>query len=182
MSKFVSLEGLHGVGKSTVAAMVADRMGLSLTPTIPDAFSSARRCVNDGTCIEARFMFFLAATLSAGETIQEKNRKGEDVIVESYIFRSIAFHEGMGSEITVSLQSSFFLPSHTVLLLCDPEVRARRLKERGGLRNKWDIRSELCADAILARYQAFGFKTIDTTNLQPNQVTDRVMEIINEKP
>lgn len=181
MTRFVALEGLHGVGKSTVAELVAKRLGVTLTPTIPADFSAARRLVNNGFCIEARYMLFLSATLSIGEQIEQMVKKGIDVVVESYIFRSIAFHEGMGSKMKIGmLEAGLFLPTHTVLLTCDPMIRAQRLKERGGTRSRWDSLAESRSDQIALRYAAFGFPEIDTTWLQPHQVADRIVEMVDE--
>lgn len=179
MARFIALEGLHGVGKSTVARLVAERVGVKLTPTIPDAFSISRKHVNDGSSLEARYMLFLAATLSAGEQIEQKCKAGTDVVVESYIFRTIAFHEGMGSIVTVSVPKGLFLPTHTVLLTCAPEARALRLERRGGLRSKWDVRAESNSERIAERYAQFGFPSVDTTALEPDEVASKVMEVIN---
>lgn len=180
LSKFIALEGLHGVGKSTVAELIAQRVGVVVTPTIPEEFSSARKLVNSGFSIESRYMLFLSATLSTGERVEQMIKNGMDVVVESYIFRSIAFHEGMGSKIKIGvLGKELFLPTHTILLTCDPQIRTQRIKDRGGIRNRWDALAESKSDQISLRYAAFGFPEIDTTWLQPQQVADRIMEMVN---
>lgn len=183
MARFIALEGLHGVGKSTVAEILAHRLGVEVTPTIPEEFSIARKLVNNSFCIEARYMLFLSATLSAGEQIEKILRNGIDVVAESYIFRSIAFHEGMGSrmEINVSIDR-LFLPSHTILLTCNPAVRAERLIERGGMRTRWDALAEKNTHNIAARYAKFGFPEIDTSQLRPEMVVDKIMEMVYGNP
>ncbi|MEK7643224.1 MAG: AAA family ATPase [Patescibacteria group bacterium] len=178
MKRFITLEGLHGVGKSTVAELVAGHLGIKVTPTIPEVFAQARKHVNDGESIEARFMLFLSATLSAGELIKQMLAEGQNVIVESYIYRTIAFHEGMGSLITMQIPDRLFQPTHSILLVCDPLNRARRLEERGGLRNRWDAFAETHSDEIMARYLAFNFPIVDTTNLKAEQVASKVLEMI----
>jgi len=179
MPKFVSLEGLHGVGKSTISQLIANELGVDLTPTIPKAFTASRRHVSEGSSLEARYMLFLSATLSAGEEIEEKLKNGTDVVVESYVFRTIAFHEGMGSRLKITLPKELFLPTHTILLTCNPQIRAKRLEERGGSRSRWDISAEAAQEGILERYAQFGFPEVDTTDSNPQQVANKVMEVIN---
>ena len=181
MSMFISLEGLHGVGKSTIAEKLASTLNVELTPTIPDEFREIRKTMNESWSIEARYMMFMSAVLLAGERIRESLALGKTVVVESYIYRTIAFHEGMGSQIRLEFSQSLLLPHHTILLKCDNDVRQERLVRRGGARNRWDSLAEANSDTILARYQRFGFPTIDTTHASPEETLATILEVINGK-
>ena len=63
-NKFISFEGLSGVGKSTISRLYAEKIDAKLIGTIPEQFSSLRKILDTPTTnIHARFLFYLAAVL-----------------------------------------------------------------------------------------------------------------------
>lgn len=173
---FVSLEGLSGVGKSTVAPLLARALRAEIVPAVPTSFEAIRRQLNESTSIDARFCFFLCAVICSGSTVACYLNSGRPVVVESYLYRTVAFHRGMGAKLMVDCSRLDVLPTHVFHLTCSEAERLRRRAERGEPehRSKWDTLAECSASAILKEYACFPMQVIDTSQLTPAEV---VLEI-----
>lgn len=177
IKKFISFEGLSGVGKSTISRLFAEKIGASLVGTIPQSFVGLRRIIDaETTSIHARFLFYLAAVLEGEKSLKIALYSGGNVVVESYLYRTIAFHRGMGSDIKISIPKDILLPDIVFYLTCEEKERQKRRRRRGKRETCWDCLAEKNADKILQEYQQFDMNSIDTTHFKPEQVVD---ELIN---
>ena len=173
---FVSLEGLSGVGKSTVAPLLAQELGAEIVPTVPADFSSLRKQLDETASIDARFCFFLCAVIHSGGTVARYLDSGQHVVVESYLYRTIAFHRGMGAKLLVDCSHLEVLPTHVFHLTCSNSERLRRRAERQApaRRTIWDARAEVSVAEILREYSRFPMQVIDTTQLTPSEVVEDI--------
>ena len=181
-SKFISFEGLSGVGKSTISKLLAEKIGAGLVGTIPQKFGDLRKVFDhsEATSINARFLFYLAAVLEGGKSIEEVLSAGKNVVVESYLYRTIAFHRGMGSNLDIFLPSDVLLPDVVFHLVCEEVERQRRRKVRKKHETHWDRLAEQNAERILREYGRFEMNILDTTRLQPEEVVEKLIGLLNE--
>ena len=178
MPKFIALEGLCGVGKSTTSALVAAALGTRVTETIPPEFNSLRKHVSAHGSLDARYLVFLAAVVSSAERIQKQLDAGKDVVVESYLYRTIAFHQGMGSQFQISIPKGFLQPTDTIYLLCAHEERQNRLVKRGEEETKWDRLAEDRSTQIEEVYKSFHLPCLDVTSLSPEEACVAVLGMV----
>jgi thymidylate kinase len=175
----VALEGLSGCGKTTVARELAPRLDAQLLPTVPIAYSEARRLLDTSDNVDARFCLFMSAMLFTSREIERTRMTGRNAVLESYLFRTIAFHRGMGSVVDISLPPHVAMPDLTVLLTCDERERQVRLALRGDRKHDWDRLAEDCRNAILSQYDAFPMLRVDTTGLTPSQTAQQIAGLCN---
>lgn len=180
-TKFISLEGLSGVGKSTVSKLLAETIDAELIGTIPEVFSNLRRVLDgsETTSIHARFLFYLAAVLEGEKSIRNTLQFGRSIVVESYLYRTIAFHRGMGSDLNILIPKSIRLPDFVFHLTCKEAERQRRKRIREKRETYWDYLAEQNTENILREYQRFEMNILDTTNLRPEQVMAEIINRLN---
>lgn len=178
---FISLEGLSGVGKSTVSKLLANKIGAEIVGTIPEIFDGLRKTIDasETTSINARFLFYLSAVLEGEKQVRKLLNAGETVVVESYLYRTIAFHRGMGSEFGVSIPNDVLMPGTIFHLTCDQSERKARREKRKKKETHWDFLAEKNAKAILREYSEFPMEVVDTTYLTPEDVVEELVLHIN---
>jgi thymidylate kinase len=179
---FITLEGLHGVGKSTVADMLADRLqGAVLIPTIPSELQTARRFVDSSADVNARYLFYLSAVSIAADRVRALSEAGRIVIAESFIHRTVAFHAGMGASARVDLPSlQVPVPDLSFYLHCHDTFRRRRLLGRKAATNRWQALAEVRAPDIADAYAAFPFIRVDTTEMNCEQVCEFIVSRLGQ--
>jgi thymidylate kinase len=172
---FVALEGLSGVGKSTVVGPLADALGAICVPTVPMHFGRDRNYFVKAEQREARFLYFMSAVSLAALEVRARLETEQPVVVESYFARTLAFHRGMGCHFPVATPSTAPTPDATFYLTCSEAERLRRLASRRKPRTLWDHLAEQRVEAIDREYRAFPMHVIDTTSLTPNDVVTAIL-------
>lgn len=187
VENFYGLEGLDGVGKTTVRETLKDR-GHVVLKTPPSSFPFKRE-VYDGLNITPRFMFYLAGVIMAGNEAK-KMAAIKPVVCDRYLLTTIAAHEVMGlSPILISLITPFLksipVPENTFLLIADEKERMRRMMSRGA--NAVDLANLKINDGILSGYRRWSQKLshhlteMDTTDMPPKQVVEYIEDIVYSK-
>lgn len=178
--RFISLEGLSGVGKSTVLQLLAEELKAEIVATVPKEFTNLRRFMDcsDRSLINARFCFFLSAVLYSEEKIRMVLAGGRSVVAESHLYRTIAFHRGMGSELSIGLPTDILMPNPVFHLVCEDEERRRRRKERVKAETFWDRLAEQHTVAVLREYYQFSMTYVDTTRRSPEAVVAFIQEVL----
>ena len=134
---FVSLEGLDGTGKTTVAAALAEHLragGMPVTtfhvPMVP--FESAKQYVAEQCDINTQFLFHLTGVSDASRQIVVELTNAS-VICDRYIHSTLAYHRAMGTTVQLSPESmGIRWPDHVFYLTADDErVRRSRIDSRG---------------------------------------------------
>ncbi|MGF0173206.1 hypothetical protein ACQF36_22705 [Streptomyces sp. Marseille-Q5077] len=92
--RFIVLEGLSAVGKSTVAPLLAQSLDAVAMPTLLPEFEHVRKEVDKKQLAMPRLHFWMMTNYAVSETIQHVLRHGQDVVVESYFYRTLATHDG----------------------------------------------------------------------------------------
>jgi dTMP kinase len=135
---FVTLEGIDRSGKTTHAALLAERLGATLLrePGGTDAGERVRELLKDpGVELDARaelFLFSAARAELIAEVIGPALEAGTDIVCDRFVDSTVAYQgagRGLGEEFVDSvnrLVAGEFLPHLTILLRVDPEVAAAR--------------------------------------------------------
>ena len=173
---FVSLEGLSGVGKTTVAEHLALLLGGEFVPLTAD-FDGAKKIMTKPEDVNARLLLFASAMLWSSVRIQDRLRRGISVVVDGYVDRTIAYHRGMGATVSIDFGLALRMPDCAVMLVCDESVRRRRLNQRDRPRTLWDDIELANIDRIKEGYESSDFGRVDTTDRLANEVAEHVLAI-----
>lgn len=179
--RFVVLEGLTGVGKSTVAPLLAAALGADLVETQVPELTQARHYVDTHRSVNARLHFWLMANYVIADVVQRRLSAGHDVVIESYFYRTHATHAAMGARLLPAVDwDAALIPDHAIELTLHEPVRQRRLAERspGGSGQYWAELAESGVAELRKVYDTFNLTRLDTTDLSPTQVVDRVQRLI----
>lgn len=151
---FVAVEGLDGVGKSTVARGIAVALGADVYAVEPSI--RVRACMSKP--IELHYLLYLWTTYQVGREI---GRVGRPAIADSYALRTVTAHEAMGVNrallaLSVPLLKCIQNPELTFLLTCKHNERVARLEGRGKGIDEFDILDIPTEQAILDNYEKWG--------------------------
>jgi dTMP kinase len=193
---FVSFEGIDGSGKSTQAALLAQRLGpdtvLAREPGGTDAAERVRALLADGS-LEfdpmAELMLFCAARADLVQRVIEPAlAAGRDVVCDRFADSSAAYQgagRGLGLELAERLSAAAaggVKPDLTLLLWIDPESAGERTEgedrfESAGLDFQRAVSS---AYEQIARRDPGRVVTIDATG-SVEQVEARVTEAVEAR-
>jgi len=127
----IALEGLEGVGKTTIGQMAAQIIGATYIKSPSPELNPVRGFVAASMEPLANFYFYLSGLIILQNQIQEAMKSGP-VIVDRYIDSTIAYHN-FGSDFSVPSyeRQAIRMPDLTVEVYCDEEVRNSRKMARG---------------------------------------------------
>jgi thymidylate kinase len=183
-TRFVVLEGLAGVGKSTIAPLLAAALDADLVETQLPEFTQVRNYVDEQRLVNARLHFWLMANYAVSDVVRSRLRAGRDVVIESYFYRALATHAAMGARpVPVVDWDGVVVPDLAIELTLREPLRQQRLVERdsSGSRGYWSDLAESGLATLRSVYGSFGLASLDTTGLTPGQVVNRIQRLLAEK-
>ena len=128
---FVVLEGIDGVGKSTVTRIVAETLGFVPYATPPKEYMERRREIDLNGSPQEKFNFFRDGVLVAATEIRQLISEGKSVICDRYWMTTYVYHKVIGVQVTEEGFANLLQPDLTILLTASPEHQLQRLIERG---------------------------------------------------
>lgn len=177
LGRFIVLEGLDGVGKSTLARGLAARLQARVMSTPGESFKSIRNQAMEafGEDQLARALFYAATVSSEGRKARVIVNKGYTVVMDRYWASTIAY--ASAREVTAdlaALECSLITPDITVLILLDETTRQERLHQRGTTSEDLETISEPFKQAVLAELEKRSNIRVDVSGLNP---VDSVMKV-----
>lgn len=175
---FIAIEGLSGVGKSTVVRILARKLRAKLYKTPSGAFAEARAAIDRSNPVPlSRFYFYLASIVQASEEIEKLLHKS-DVVCDRYFLTTYCYHKALTSRTFPLLQSARVAnPDFTFLIICKEKTRHKRLKQRGFSFNDTQERRLRIDQRFLKEYRNFHPIEIDN-NRSPEAAAEDMLRII----
>lgn len=172
----VAIEGIDGVGKTTVAAHLmshCERCGIeavrSKEPTEGPWGRQLRASAQTGrvSLEEELELFARDRAQHVEELIQPALQGGKVVILDRYYFSTMAYQGARGGDATAILQANeAFAPAPDLILLldCAPEISLARVRSRGDVPNEFE-KAEALAEArrLFLALRRPGIAVIDAT-------------------
>ncbi|MFC5253432.1 AAA family ATPase [Streptomyces nigrescens] len=182
-ARFYVLEGLSAVGKSTVAPILADTLRATLIPTLIPAFEKTRVSLDKKRLVMPRLHFWMMTNYSASEKVRDALNAGQDVVVESYFYRTLATHAALGVTQPPAVDWAHALVPHmTILLTVDEAVRQKRLTQREqeqGL-SYWSRLEESNVEITRQTYESFGLTPFNTNGLDAVEVATEIARFLKQ--
>jgi dTMP kinase len=173
---FICVEGLDGVGKTTVARSVAERIGGLYYKTPPPPYDSIRQTIDLYADVSTRFHFYLSAVGFASQQIR-RVLATRPVVCDRYIYSTIAYHAAMDETLrSMADVDDYLRPDCAILLAADEYERIRRVSSRPRSAHDGDL--ETNSGFLLAVYRefiTFHLEVVDTTGMAIDAVVREVL-------
>ena len=132
---FIVIEGLDGVGKSTITKALAREIDAVMLATPGDKFNNIRSeletIYKDNH--QARQLFYMSTVVSISEQVRELINKGKNVVVDRYWLSTQVYHQWKSESHHFELsdvENSILVPDITLYLQLPLEQRKERLLHR----------------------------------------------------
>ena len=146
MKNFIVFEGLDGAGKSTLLKdFVKTNSHYRSYYSVPDSFTEFRKIIDETNDPLAALHFFGLCNLIRGKEIKENLEKGNQVVMDRYIFTTLAYqYQMIGDEVMkwfdlIKSSKNIILPDLVVFVTASSEVIKERIMKRdisNGVLNK----------------------------------------------
>ena len=176
---FIALEGADGCGKTTLCAILADRLKATAYSTPPKKYLQMRERVDKSASPEEHYRFYRDGIYDASEEIDAMLKNGQRVVSDRYWLTTYTYHQVMGATVSKEDFMSIVQPTLTVILALNYELQVERLLRRGmsaGDRRVLDKQREI-AEAFCQNVLALNipFIVIDTKLHIPGKCADIVI-------
>ena len=134
---FICVEGIDGVGKSTVARKLAETINGVYFKTPSKPYSDVREAIDEQADTASRFYFYLSSVTFASQKITRLCSE-TPVVCDRYIYSTYAYHFVKDATLRTKvlalpvLPPTILVPDFTVLLTADEPERQRRLFQPDG--------------------------------------------------
>ncbi|MDP3875096.1 MAG: AAA family ATPase [bacterium] len=176
---FIALEGADGCGKTTLCAVLTERMGATAYATPPKKYLQMRERVDKNASSEEHYRFYRDGIYDASDEIGVMLKSDGKVVSDRYWLTTYTYHQVMGVSVHKNDFASIIQPDLTVILALNHDVQMERMLHRGmsvGDRRVLDKQREIAK----AFYQVVlelstPFVVIDTQCFSPNRCADIVV-------
>jgi dTMP kinase len=189
----ITIEGLDGAGKTTLAAALAERLpgrvevlrepgGVELAERIRALVSDPALRVDP---LAEALLFAAARAQLVAERVQPLLEAGATVVLDRFVDSSLAYQgaaRGLGVERVRAMNDFGVVPDVTLLLRADPRTAAAR---RAGPADRLEREPEAFFGAVAEAYDALAaaephrFRVLDAT-LPPDRVLAAALDALGE--
>lgn len=182
MPYFIVLEGLDGVGKSTLARRLANECGYQLMTTPGTQLLPIRSDIINGlgNSQTARALFYAATVQAEGEKVRAFNKQGITVVMDRYRASTIAYGHERGVTLDLNAVLSQAVKPHlSILLTLDETERQHRLSQRGTTAEDLETLNPEFREGVIHRLKAMCDIELDLTGADENEAVLLVRQCIN---
>ncbi|MEV6316019.1 AAA family ATPase [Streptomyces sp. NPDC051776] len=185
---FIVVEGVSGVGKSTLTRILGEKLNAATLHTLPEPLSRFASATNRELRPLPQFAFYLAGALHASDVIREGGEKGP-VVADRYVSSVIACHaaaHGASIDQVTQLLEPFrpylVTPDRTFYLRCSEELLRTRMKSKTDLKaddtELFDVPGRL--PTLLDNFEAVAAAdptavVMDTDGRSPDQLAENIL-------
>jgi thymidylate kinase len=163
---FIVIEGLDGVGKSTIAAALAKEIGAEVLSTPGKEFNNIRGqldSIYQGNH-QARQLFYMSTVMYVSEKVRELISIGKTVIVDRYWLSTQVYHQWKSIDYHFELEEvekKILIPDVTLYLYLPLKKRTNRLicRENNTLEDNQTL-GETADEELNTLYSKLGKKSI----------------------
>jgi thymidylate kinase len=175
---FISLDGVDGVGKTTVAKILAADGCFQYHKSPSGPFAQLRKEVDAHATPLERYCFYRLATQFDSAQISQF-LEINSVICDRYIASTLAYHIAMDPRIRVIHTDTGLLKPHFAFLLgARSEIRERRILERAKVSSDVKLeRDSAFLDCVAEIFMSFGLIYIDTSDITAEDAATTIKRI-----
>jgi thymidylate kinase len=176
---FVSIEGVDGVGKTTVAKLLAADGSFQYHKSPAGPFARLRKEIDPHASALERYCFYHLATQFDSAQITQI-LETDSVVCDRYIASTAAYHIAMDARIRVIHNETGILKPHFAFLLeARSDIRDKRILERANVLSDAKIEKDSALlDRVAQTFKSFDLIPIDTNGLTPEEVSRTIKRII----
>ena len=182
MPYFIVLEGLDGVGKSTLARRLANECGYQLMTTPGAQLLPIRSDIISGlgNSQTARALFYAATVQAEGEKARAFNKQGKTVVMDRYRASTIAYAHERGVTLDLNAVLSQAVKPHlSILLTLDETERQNRLSRRGTTAEDIETLNPEFRGGVTSRLKSMCDIELDLTGADEDEAVLLVRQCIN---
>ncbi|MBU6536367.1 AAA family ATPase [Streptomyces sp. NPDC057245] len=190
---FIILEGISGIGKSTLARTLAARLNAGSLHTVPDFYMPWAPVMNARTRALPQFAFYLSGVLHASDIIRRELAAGP-VVSDRYISSVLAYHSAVHelglrqvAELLAPFRPYLLAPDRTFYLRCTDQTLRERMSRKQDFNEDDDAMMNV--PGRLARLRENFDKVaaddptgviLDTDDRTPSELADTITEYLME--
>jgi len=176
---FVSIEGVDGVGKTTVARLLATDGIYHYHKSPSGIFAQLRSEVDLHATPLERYCFYRLAVQSDSVQITQL-LQSTSVVCDRYKATTAAYHFVMDPRIRqIHKELTLLVPHFSFLLEARSGVREKRMAERTTITSDVTLeRNSVFLDQVNKVFQTFGLISIDTSDSTTEEVVTTIKNII----
>ncbi|HEY4479555.1 MAG TPA: hypothetical protein VI981_04350 [Candidatus Paceibacterota bacterium] len=179
MNLFISLDGVDGVGKTTVAKLLAADGVFRYYKSPAGPFAQLRKEIDAHATPLERYCFYRLATQFDSVQIS-RSLETNSVVCDRYIASTAAYHIAMDARIRVIHNDVELLEPHFAFLLgARSEVRDKRILERAKVLSDVKLEGDsTLLDHVAEIFMSFGLIYIDTSDITADEVAPTIKHIV----
>ncbi len=177
-ARFVSVDGVDGVGKTTACRSLARVIGAIYHKSPSGLFAAVRARIDGETDPFTRCLFYRAAVQHDAAVIENHLRHGRSVVCDRFIYSTFAYHVALQPSIANTFPWGGIIRPHvSFLLTASAEARARRLASRRTAPGSTPFREgdRLFQDRVDEVFRRLPLFLIDTTTMSAGEVVEQMV-------
>lgn len=185
MAGLVAIEGLDGVGKSTIMNRLAERFSGHAMSTPGPALRSGRPAILEAFAHDelAKALFYAASVSSEGRHARSLVERGEWVFMDRYWASTLAYAKARGVSADLgALSKSLPQPDITILLVLDEPERQRRLSARGATAEDMETLDPGFRECVLEELRSHADISVDVTSFTAEALSVELEQRIRQLP